>query len=536
MSGFEIDRRSPSKQLAQDLRERLGDEAVLDGEQDRLLYSTDLLEAGATSALVVRPGSIEDLEIAVSLIGKSGFGIAPRGGGLTYVRGYTPSREGIVTIDMGRMNRILEVNERDMYITVEAGTTWRQIYEELKPRGLRLPFFGTFSGRGATVGGGLSNGALFFGTARYGTAAEIALGLEVVLMNGKRLQTGQRIVARAETPFFRTFGPDTTGLFTHDAGAFGIKAHATLRMIRTPAHTDYLSFGFKDRAQALAALSEIGRSELAEEAFVMDPAKTKAALSAPTSILKDSRTLAKVIGQERSLIGGLRSGVKLALAGRDFIEEGCYSLHMACSGRSQAAVAADMAAARAYLTKMGGSELPNSIPKVSRAEIFASLEAVVGAKGERWAAINAKTSHSDAPMLVESAEALIETYRADVDRLEIEVSRLLTVISNHAFSYEIVFAWKDKWLPMHHATYGAKLASTFDEPQDNPEARALVMKVRQELINLFAQQGAASSQIGRSYPYVEILRDQPRNLIEGIKRIVDADGLMNPGALGLTRL
>ncbi len=212
--------------------------------------------------LVVRPSSIDELETTVHLIAGAGFAIAPRGGGLTYVRGYTPSRGGMVTIDMGRMNRILEVSERDMYITVEAGTTWRQIYEELKPRGLRLPFFGTFSGRGATVGGGLSNGALFFGTARYGTAAEIVLGMEIVLANGKRLQTGQRIASRAEKPFFRTFGPDTTGLFTHDAGALGIKAHATLRIIRVPTHTDYLSFGFQDRAKVIEVLSESAAANL----------------------------------------------------------------------------------------------------------------------------------------------------------------------------------------------------------------------------------------------------------------------------------
>ena len=104
---------------------------------------------------------------------------------------------------------------------------------------------------------------------------------------------------------------------------------------RATAHTDYLSFGFKERSQAIAALSEIGRSELAEEAFVMDPAKTRAALSAPTGIIRDARTFAKVIRQERSLLHDIRSGVKLALVGRDFIQEGCYSLHMFLCGDSR---------------------------------------------------------------------------------------------------------------------------------------------------------------------------------------------------------
>ena len=100
-----------------------------------------------------------------------------------------------------------------------------QIYEALKPLGLRLPFFGTFSGRGATVGGGLSNGALFLGTARYGTSAEIVLGMQVVLADGSILHTGQTAISTAKRPFTRTFGPDTTGLFTHDAGALGDQGH-----------------------------------------------------------------------------------------------------------------------------------------------------------------------------------------------------------------------------------------------------------------------------------------------------------------------
>lgn len=534
MSQFEGTGEAMAKALAQRLRALLGDEGVSSDIESRVFHSTDLLEPGETCDLVVKPASIEELEQAVTLVAEADYALAPRGGGFTYVRGYTPACKRMVTIDLGRMNRIIEVNEEDMYVTVEAGVTWRQLYEELKPRGVRLPFFGTFSGRGATVGGGLSNGALFFGTARYGTAAEIVLGMEVVLGTGKRLHTGQLVAARARKPFFRSFGPDTTGLFVHDAGSFGVKAHVTLRLIRTPAHADYLSFGFRDRSTAIAALSEIGRSELAEEAFVMDPEKTRAALAAPSNLARDARTLAKVIMQEGNIIRGLRAGVQLALGGRSFVEEGCFSLHMACGGRSRAAVDADLATARTLLTGLGGEELPNSIPKTSRADIFASLDAVVGAKGERFVAINAKVAHSEARELIDAAEALIESHRAEVDAKELEISRLLTVISNHAFSYEIVFTWRDAWFPIHIATMSPAARASFTESEPRPETRALVMTIRQQIIDLFAEKGAASSQIGRSYHFADILREEPRALIEGIKTLIDPDRRVNPGALGLS--
>jgi FAD/FMN-containing dehydrogenase len=511
----------------------LGAQGLLTDEDSRRLHSADLFGPGGTVAAVIRPASIEELSEAVTEIAKAGLALLPRGGGLTYVQGYVSKTEGAVSVDLRRMNRILEINEQDMLITVQAGVTWMQIYEALKPRGLRLPFFGTFSGRGATVGGGLSNGALFLGTARYGTSAEIALGMQVVLADGSILHTGQTAIRTASKSFTRTFGPDTTGLFTHDAGALGIKGVVTLRMMRAPAHTDYLSFGFQDRTTAIEAISEIGRSELAEDCYMMDPDKTRAALAAPSDIVKDAKTLLKVVSQEKGLLRGLKAGAQLAMAGRDFIESGCYSLHLVLAGRSREAVDADMALARAVVAKLGGKELPNSIPKAGRADPYSPLDAVLGPTGDRWVALNAKVAHSDAHRLTEAVEALIARYKPDLDAKGVVVSRLLTVIGNHVFSYEPVFNWHDSWLPMHHASISTAMKSNVAEPVGNAEARDLVMKVRGEIVELFASFGAQSNQIGRTYHYADILRPQSLALLEGIKATVDPQGRVNPGALGL---
>ncbi|KQM22198.1 FAD-binding oxidoreductase [Novosphingobium sp. Leaf2] len=511
----------------------LGAEGFLHDDESRTLHSADLFGAGGRVAAVIRPASIDELSAAAKDIAAAGLPLLPRGGGLTYVQGYVSERDGAVAVDMRRMNRILEIDEQNLLITVEAGVTWMQIYDALKPRGLRLPFFGTFSGRAATVGGGLSNGALFLGTARYGTSAEIVLGMQIVLADGAILHTGQTAIRSAKHAFTRTFGPDTTGLFTHDAGALGIKGVVTLRMMRAPAHTDYLSFGFQDRDAAVEALCEIGRSELAEDCYMMDPDKTRAALSAPSDMVKDAKTLLKVVSQEKGLLRALRAGAQLAMAGRDFIEEGCYSLHMVLAGRSREAVDADMALARAVIAAAGGKELPNSIPRAGRADPYSQLDAVVGPTGDRWLALNAKVAHSEAKGLVDAAESLIARYQPELTARGVVVSRLLTVIGNHVFSYEPVFNWHDAWLPVHHGSIGQPFKARVPEPAANPEARALVMKVRAELIQLFASLGAQSNQIGRTYPYAQIMRPQSRAFLNGIKQVVDPDNRMNPGALGL---
>jgi len=519
--------------LVDRLRTILGEEGLLVDEESRRLHSADLCGPGGMVAAVVRPGSIDELSAAAAVIAEAGLAILPRGGGLTYVLGYVASETGAVAVDMRRMNRIIEINEQDLLITVEAGVTWMQIYDALKPLGLRLPFFGTFSGRGATVGGGLSNGALFLGTARYGTSAEIVLGMQVVLADGTIVHTGQTAVATARRPFTRTFGPDTTGLFTHDAGALGIKSVVTLRMIRAPAHTDYLSFGFQDRDTAVETLCEMGRSELAEDCYMMDPDKTRAALSQPGDLVKDAKTLVKVVRQEKGLLRGLKAGAQLAMAGRDFIEAGCYSLHMVLAGRTREAVEGDMALARAIVAKAGGKELPNSIPRAGRADPYSPLDAVIGATGDRWVALNAKVAHSEAKPLVDAVENLLASHQADLDAKGIVVSRLLTVVGNHVFSYEPVFNWHDSWLPLHHATVSAATKGRVAEPAPDPDARALVMRVRAELVELFASLGAQSNQIGRTYRYADILRPESRALLTGIKRIVDPENRVNPGALGL---
>ncbi|HEX7855694.1 MAG TPA: FAD-binding oxidoreductase [Sphingobium sp.] len=519
--------------LTEKLAAILGPEGLLTDEDSRRLHSADLFGAGGLVAAVIRPASLADLSAAVTEIAKAGLALLPRGGGLTYVQGYVSEAEGAVAVDLRRMNHILDINAQDLLITVEAGVTWMQIYETLKPLGLRLPFFGTFSGRGATVGGGLSNGALFLGTARYGTSAEIVLGMQVVLADGSVLHTGQTAIANAKRPFTRTFGPDTTGLFTHDAGALGIKGVVTLRMMRAPAFSDYLSFGFQDRDAAVEALCEIGRSELAEDCYMMDPDKTRAALAAPSDLVKDAKTLLKVVTQEKSLFRGLKAGAQLAMAGRDFIEEGCHSLHMVLAGRTREAVDGDMALARAIVARLGGKELPNSIPKAGRADPYSQLDAVLGPTGDRWIALNAKVAHSEAKPLVDAVEDLIARHQADLDAQGVVVSRLLTVIGNHVFSYEPVFNWHDSWLPMHSATISADMKAKVPEPVANPDARAAVMKVRAEIVALFAALGAQSNQIGRTYPYASVMRPESRALLEGIKRVVDPENRVNPGALGL---
>lgn len=495
----------------------------------REAYSADVYSRGATCAAVICPADRDTLAAAVRVAATGGYALVPRGGGMTYTGGYTPPHEQSIVVDTSRLDRIVELAAEDMFVTVEAGVTWKQLHDALSPLGLRLPFYGTFSGARATVGGGLSNGALFHGTARHGTAADCVLGLEVVLADGTRLATGQ--AGFGGRPFYRTYGPDLTGLFLHDCGAFGIKTAATLRLMRAPARVGCASFAVPDIEHAAMLLAEINRSGAAEEAYVFDPATTRQNL-AGVDLKRSVRTLGRVVTGQASWLKGLKDGARLVAAGRDFVPEDAYSVHVACAARSEAALDADLAACRELAAGLDAAEIPNSIPMAVRADPFPEPRAL-GSAGERWAALNAKVAHADALALVRDAEALLERNAEAMQSASVWMSRLMIAMSGHAFSYEPVFHWRDAWLPIHRATGADARGDVHPEPPDNPVARALVHRLRGEMIALFQEHGAASNQIGRTYPYLDAAAPATRRLLESLKSGLDPARLMNPGVLGL---
>lgn len=523
-----VQRAAPSDLVA-GLAACLGRERVITDPAERVLLSTDLYAEGATCAAAIRPADTAALALAVRAATRAGYAVVPRGGGLSYTGGYVPDGEGAVIVDTRDLAGIVELDAEGMTLTVRAGTTWEAIDAALAPRGLRLPYFGTFSGRVATVGGGLSGGALFYGTARYGAAADNVLDLQVVCADGRVLRTGQAALRHGK-PFYRTHGPDFTGLFLHDGGALGIKTEATFRLIERPAHTGFLSWAFPDATAAAAALSAIGRSGATEEAYVFDPATTARGMAAST-LSGDLRRLGGIVTGQGGLLAGLRAGARVALAGKRLVPEGWHSLHLVCAGRTAAALEADLAQCAALLARHGGREIPNSIPMGVRAAPFDNLNGVVGPRGERWLALNAKVRHGDAPRVIDRFTAMIGGYRARMAAARVTHSTLFTAINTHAFSFEAVYHWPDRWLPLHRAVAAPAFLAGLPPDAPNPAGAALVAELRERTLDLFDELGVASNQLGRTYRYYDNLAPPTRALLDALKAALDPQGLMNPGVL-----
>ena len=355
-----------SEEVISQLCDVIGTDSVITDNKEREYFSMDVFDIDEVADLVIQPSSKDQISDALKILSKSDYEIIPRGGGMSYTGGYTPSTKRSAIIDTSLLNQIIEINPDDMYITVEAGCTWKKIYEALKPMGLRLPFLERIRVLWQLLGAGYPM-EHFFGTGKYGSAADNVLGMEIIIADGTLIKTGQNAFADAK-PHHRTYGPDTTGLFCHDAGSLGIKVQATFPLIYWPKCLGYLSFAYKSLDDAVAALSSISKSGLTEECYVLDP--SSAGNLTDVSNVDGAKSVIKVLKEQSSLIEGFKEAFKMAFTGRDVIPEDAYSLHMVISNHSQDALRYDLKEAKLIAQKDNGESIPNTVPKATRADPF----------------------------------------------------------------------------------------------------------------------------------------------------------------------
>lgn len=498
-------------------------------DSDQLHFaSLDLFFEGRAPLAEVSPVSAPQLSDIVKLCRKHGVAIFARGGGMSYTKAFQPTCDKAITLEFSQLNAIREIAPEDGHITVEAGCTWAQLDEALKPLNRRARFWGPMSGNSATVGGSMSQGTVTFGSGTTGASANAVKSFEIVTGTGEILNTGSDGSVNVG-PDNRNFGPDMTGIFANDAGALGIKTAITLEIEPRPEHVSGLSFAYDDFPAMARLFGELIQRRLASEIIAMDGDVARQN-AGPANMLKDAQAMWMIGKAAGNPVTALNRMGRIALAGRRFLDRAKYTAHFVVEGRDQQELASRIKAIRTLAKS--GAEIVNTVPLMTRAMPFPVLP-VTHPDGRRMLPIHGILPVSKIDKFHQDYLALKQSFAARMEPAGVTVAEFFAGIAGVGILYEPVFYWPDALTEYHRRLTPDYLDGKMAEHPDNAPARALVTEFTDAFAALTNKHGGTHFQIGRLYPYSVNRTPAADDFLRAIKAHLDPDGIINPEALGL---
>ncbi|MGW4228683.1 FAD-binding oxidoreductase [Streptomyces sp. NPDC004980] len=236
--------------LLEQLRAGLPAEALITDAEVTASYAHDMAsfcDAGAP-AVVVLPRTVEEVQHVMRTATALRVPVVPQGA-RTGLSGAANATDGCIVLSLVKMDRILEISPVDRIAVVEPGVINATLSRAVNEHGLCYPPDPS-SWEMCTIGGNIGTASGGLCCVKYGVTAEYVLGLEVVLADGRLLNTGRRTAKGVA-------GYDLTRLFVGSEGSLGIVVKAVLALRPQPPQQLVLAAEFPSAAAACDAVCRI---------------------------------------------------------------------------------------------------------------------------------------------------------------------------------------------------------------------------------------------------------------------------------------
>lgn len=304
--------------LVAELAGIVGEEHVLTDHETRLhrtrgKSTPDLLrlrqgDGSDSPDAVVRPGTHDEVAAVINWCVAHHVALVPFGGGTSVVGGLAARRDGyagVISLDLLRFDRLLEVDHESMTAVLEPGLRGPQAEALLAAEGLTLGHFPQ-SFEYATIGGFAVTRSSGQSSAGYGRFDSLVVGL--------KMATPQGTIELGSSPA-NAAGPDLRELVMGSEGAFGVVTAVRVRVRRLPAVKVYDAWQFASFAEGAAAMRTLAQSQMLPTVIrLSDEAETAINLARPSEVGADS------------------AGGCLMIAGYEGTQEAVDARRSACSG------------------------------------------------------------------------------------------------------------------------------------------------------------------------------------------------------------
>lgn len=237
----------------------VGSSFVFTDEETRNHYGHDETEDyNFPPGVVVKPSSAQEVSEIMKLANEYYLAVVPIGGRTGLSGGALSLLHGI-GMSMERMNKILEIDEQNLQVTVEPGVITQVLRDTVAQKGLFYPVDPSSMGS-CFIGGNVAENSGGARAVKYGVTKDYVLNLEVVLPNGEIIWTGANTLKNST-------GYNLTQLMVGSEGTLGVVTKAVLKLWPKNAHNVLMLVPFYKAEQACEAVSAIFRAGIVPSAL-----------------------------------------------------------------------------------------------------------------------------------------------------------------------------------------------------------------------------------------------------------------------------